>query len=208
MAQLPKITTLSHGFRILRVWWRFVYVAVLSFIVNVECISRFPSSELVSATWSSSRNAFNGIPYCLRADLRRLPEADIIRKRLRESSHAEARDPGNRYGEGRNFTIHLLWNQFASSTGAKVSMTNRTPPPLSPPPPPSPSADDACEDDDIEFHSDESDGNDGVEDEARFHSYVERQLASKALFFRSWWATINVRMDDPFQWKTATIECQ
>ena len=135
MAQLPKITTLSHGFRILRVWWRFVYVAVLSFIVNVECISRFPSSELVSATWSSSRNAFNGIPYCLRADLRRLPEADIIRKRLRESSHAEARDPGNRYGEGRNFTIHLLWNQFASSTGAKVSMTNRTPPPLSPPPP-------------------------------------------------------------------------
>ena len=67
-----------------------------------------------------------------------------------------------------------------------VSMTNRTPPPLPSPPPP-PSADDAGadEDDDIEFHSDESDGNDGVEDEARSHSYDEPQLASKALFFRS-----------------------
>ena len=78
----------------------------------------------------------------------------------------------------------------------------------SPPPPPPPSAYDASEDDDIEFHSDESDGNDGVEDEARFHSYDEPQLASKTLFFRSWWTPINVRMDDPFQWKMATIECQ
>ena len=45
-----------------------------------------------------------------------------------------------------------------------VSMTNRTPPPLPPPPPPS-SGDDASEDedDDTEFHSDESDSNDGVE---------------------------------------------
>ena len=82
-------------------------------------------------------------------------------------------------------------------------MTNRTPPPLPPPPPPS--AYDASEDDDIEFHSDESDGNDGVEDEARFHSYDEPQLASKALFFQSWWTPINVRMDDPFQWKMFTI---
>ena len=41
-----------------------------------------------------------------------------------------------------------------------------------PSPRPAPSADDASEDedDDIEFHSDESDSNDGVEDEARFHS--------------------------------------
>ena len=30
--RLRKITTLSSGFRILRVWWRFVHVAVLSFI--------------------------------------------------------------------------------------------------------------------------------------------------------------------------------
>ena len=30
--QLRKITTSSSGFRILRVWWRFVHVAVLSFI--------------------------------------------------------------------------------------------------------------------------------------------------------------------------------
>ena len=40
-------------------------------------------------------------------ELGRLPEADIIPKRLQESSHAEAREPGNSYGE-RNFTIHLL----------------------------------------------------------------------------------------------------
>ena len=30
--RLRKITTLSSGFRILRVWWRFVHAAVLSFI--------------------------------------------------------------------------------------------------------------------------------------------------------------------------------
>ena len=79
-----------------------------------------------------------------------------------------------------------------------------------PPPLPTPSDDDASEDedDDIEFHSDESHRNDGVEDEARFHSYDEPQLASKALFFWSWWTPINVRMDDPFQWKMFTIECQ
>ena len=66
-----------------------------------------------------------------------------------------------------------------------VSMTNRTPPSPSPPPP---SGDDASEneDDDIEFHSDESHRNDGVKFEARFHSYDEPQLASKALFFWSW----------------------
>ena len=70
-----------------------------------------------------------------------------------------------------------------------------------------PLADDASEDedDDIEFHADEGDG---IEDEARFHSYDEPQLASKALFFRSWWTPINVRMDDPFQWKMIAIECQ
>ena len=33
------------------------------------------------------------------------------------------------------------------------------------------------------FDSVESDGNDGVEDEARFHSYDKPQLASEALFF-------------------------
>lgn len=55
------------------------------------------------------------------------------------------------------------------------------------PPPPPPLAGDAFEDedDDIEFHGDESDGSDGFEHEARFHSYDEPQLASKALFFRS-----------------------
>ena len=79
-----------------------------------------------------------------------------------------------------------------------------------PPPPPPPSVDDASEDEDdnIEFHSAGIDSNDGVEDEARFHSYDEPQLASKALFFQSWWTPINVRMDDPFQWKMFTIECQ
>ena len=41
------------------------------------------------------------------------------------------------------------------------------------------------EDDNIEFHSAGIDSNDGVEDEARFHSYDEPQLASKALFFQS-----------------------
>ena len=83
-------------------------------------------------------------------------------------------------------------------------MTNRTLPPLTPPPP---SVDDASEDEDdnIEFHSAGIDRNDGVEDEARFHSYDEPQLASKALFFQSWWTPINVRMDDPFQWKMFTI---
>lgn len=56
-----------------------------------------------------------------------------------------------------------------------------------PPPPPPPSVDDASEDEDdnIEFHSAGIDSNDGVEDEARFHSYDEPQLASKALFFQS-----------------------
>ena len=64
---------------------------------------------------------------------------------------------------------------------------NDVPDALSPPPAHPPSADDASEDedDDVEFHSDESDSNDGVEDEARFHSYDEPQLASKALFFQS-----------------------
>ena len=85
-------------------------------------------------------------------------------------------------------------------------MTNRTPTP----PPPPPSGDDGSEneDDDIEFHSDDSHKNDGVEFKARFRSYDEQQLASKALFFWSWWTPINVRMDDPFQWKMFTIECQ
>lgn len=36
--------------------------------------------------------------------------------------------------------------------------------------------------DDIEFDSDESDRNDGVEDEARFHSSNELHLTSEALF--------------------------
>lgn len=36
--------------------------------------------------------------------------------------------------------------------------------------------------DDIEFDSDESDRNDGVEDEARFHSSNEPHLTSEALF--------------------------
>ena len=45
------------------------------------------------------------------------------------------------------------------------------------------SADDETEheDDHIGFHSDESDENDGVEDETRFHSHDEPQLASEAL---------------------------
>ena len=34
----------------------------------------------------------------------------------------------------------------------------------------------------IKFDSDESDGNDGVEDKARFHNYDEPRLASHALF--------------------------
>ena len=38
------------------------------------------------------------------------------------------------------------------------------------------------EDDDIEFVSDESDVNDGVEDEVRLHSFDELQLPSEALF--------------------------
>ena len=58
--RLRKITTLSSGFRILRVWWRFVHVAVLSFIwrlrereweeiVNVKCILLHPTSEMASS---------------------------------------------------------------------------------------------------------------------------------------------------------------
>ena len=34
----------------------------------------------------------------------------------------------------------------------------------------------------IKFDSDESDGNDGVEDEARFHNYDKPRLAFEALF--------------------------
>lgn len=34
----------------------------------------------------------------------------------------------------------------------------------------------------IKFDSDESDGNDGVEDEARFHNYDKQRLAFEALF--------------------------
>ena len=58
--RLRNITTLSSGFRILRVWWRFVHVAVLSFIwrlrereweeiVNEECILLHPTSETASS---------------------------------------------------------------------------------------------------------------------------------------------------------------
>ena len=64
-----------------------------------------------------------------------------------------------------------------------VSMTNRTLP-LSPSNPTMPEHSNESEDeyDDIEFDSDESDENVGVEDEARFHSYDEEQLVSIRLF--------------------------
>ena len=78
IARLQKISTLSRGLRILSVCWRYVYVAVLSFIwrqrkigceeiVNVECafFVTYPLAERVSATRRHdpvSRNAHNEIP--------------------------------------------------------------------------------------------------------------------------------------------------
>ena len=65
-----------------------------------------------------------------------------------------------------------------------VSMTNWTAP--RPPKPVESNYEDSNEsedeDDDIEFVSDESDVNDGIEDEARLHSFDELQLPSEALF--------------------------
>ena len=113
------------------------------------------------------------IPFWSWPELRQLPvEADRIHESLWESTQAEAHEPRNNHGKGRNFTICLLQNQLASSIGWRydevVSTKNRT----------LPSAvqsnyedsgESKDEDDDIEFDSDESDRN-GVKEEARFHS--------------------------------------
>ena len=79
-----------------------------------------------------------------------------------------------------------------------VSTTNRTAPP-----PPKPvesnyeeSNESEDEDDDIEFVSDESDVNDGVEDEVRLHSFDELHTFWGSF---SCWTPNKVRKDDAFQ---------
>ena len=60
------------------------------------------------------------------------------------------------------------------------------------------------EDDDIEFVSDESDVNDGVEDEARLHSFDELQLPSEALFL----VGRRTRFGRTMRFNRREIECQ
>lgn len=82
-----------------------------------------------------------------------------------------------------------------------VFMTNQTAPP---PPSPSNSNESEDEDDDIEFVSDESDVNDGVEDEARLHSFDELQLPSEALFL----VGRRKRFGSTMRFNRRDIECQ
>ena len=116
------------------------------------------------------------------AELRWLPEVDRICKCLRQSSQTEVCAPGNDYGEGRNIASAC----YESNLPVQRVMLrcdgihDDSDAPLQPVEPNSRESQD--EDENIEFDSDESVENDGVEDDTRTTSYDEPQLAPDAFF--------------------------